>query len=106
MKRDGILEYKRLDSNSLALKAKRLYDRAFGRIMEDVDLEYVETRDLELLAEASKTMAECVKFTEGYDELVNYQTKVIEEMYRGLVEITSRMDNIEGKLDTLRKEEK
>lgn len=91
------IRYMRLNCTGLIQKTKDLTGRLFGRLMEESDLECMEMRDLELLKDSMALFNESLREAEKCQEVMNYQTELIECAVRELKELRQKVEKMEEK---------
>ena len=90
------VKYLRLHLSEITEKVKKYGDKMFGRIMQEVDPEYIEAEDWELLRQTSIMYKEALDMTGKYEEVINYQTELLEGLTFEMREMKRQLEEIES----------
>lgn len=88
------LEYKRLDMNEIVEKTKSFGKRMVGKIIEETNPKYMDDEDWILVKESMELFEECLESTKDYQEIINYQTKLLEQTYLDMQEMKRQLDTL------------
>lgn len=90
------VKYLRLHLQEITDKVKKYGDKLFGRIMQDIDPEYIEAEDWELFRQTSIMYKEALDITGKYEEVINYQTELLEGLTFEMREMKRQLEEIES----------
>ena len=93
------IEYKRWNVKGVTARARDVINKTVARALAESGIDSMETKDFELVSELVGSVHELGRSVESYEEQVNYQTGLLEELYREVFNMNKKLEKLEEEIN-------